>query len=80
MTDYFDSPGCTFCMGDPCTCPPHQSSPIGVARATAESTSQPDKPDLFKELETVWHFPCGMCIHREDIEPDTCKGCRYFFN
>ncbi len=53
---------------------------MGIPSAIADSTGQPDKPDRFEPLETHWHFPCGMCVHRDDSEPETCKGCRFYFN
>ncbi len=53
---------------------------MSILKATAEANAQPDKPDLFEPLETHWHFPCGMCIHRDTPETEHCRGCRYYFN
>lgn len=54
---------------------------MSIATETAEATAAPDLADRFTFDICAFdmHFPCAVCVHREQPEHECCRDCRYYF-
>lgn len=54
--------------------------PKGIAASAEDSTFDPEKEDLFEcdEPPDGYHFPCGICAHRERKPDVQCARCKFY--
>lgn len=54
--------------------------PKGIDASVKDSTFDPERADLFEceESPDGYHFPCGICIHRERELDNRCARCKFY--